>query len=126
LSAEARLRAKADAGRGDFKRFSRTNGRCKKIATISFMEISRFREGEPHMRIANLLFVGSIAAVLAAPVLAKNSDAQKMEEDKSASPPCHASVPAANGSGTQLPCEEVGAETQSPHKPSARSAEAGH
>ena len=77
------------------------------------------------MRIANALFVGSIAAVLAAPVLARNSDAQKME-DKSASPSCHASVPAANGSGTQLPCEEVGAEAQSPHKPSARSAEASH
>jgi hypothetical protein len=64
-----------------------------------------FREGEPHMRIANALFVGSIAALLTAPVLAKNSEAQKMEEDKSAPPPCHASIP---------------------RKPSARSAEVRH
>jgi hypothetical protein len=85
-----------------------------------------FREGEPHMRIANALFVGSIAALLTAPVLAKNSEAQKMEEDKSAPPPCHASIPAINGPGTQLPCEEVGSQAPAPRKPSARSAEVRH
>jgi hypothetical protein len=77
------------------------------------------------MRIASALFVGSIAALLTAPVLAKNSEAQKMEEDKSA-PPCHASVPAINGPGTQLPCEEVGSQAPEPRKPSAPSAEAHH
>jgi hypothetical protein len=78
------------------------------------------------MRIANAIFVGSIAALLTAPVLAKNSEAQKMEEEKSASPPCYASIPAINGPGMQLSCEEVGARAPEPHKPSPRHAEVGH
>jgi hypothetical protein len=78
------------------------------------------------MRIAHAIFVGSIAALLTAPVLAKNSETQKMEEDGSAPPPCHASIPAINGPGMQLPCEEVGAQAPEPRKPVARHAEAAH
>jgi hypothetical protein len=62
-----------------------------------FYEIILFREGEPHMRIANTIFVGSMAAlaVLTAPVLAKDTRAQKTDDQStssttSGSPPCHA------------------------------------
>ena len=62
------------------------------------------------MRIAKLIFVGSLAALVlvAAPALAKNSDGQKTE-DKQASASCQAYQPAPDGSWTPLPCGEMGA-----------------
>ena len=74
------------------------------------------------MRTGKAIILGSIAAlaVLTPPALAKNSDAQKVD-DKSASPPCHAYQPAADGSWTELPCQEVGAGSQPQHKSAAKS-----
>ena len=73
------------------------------------------------MRIRSAIFFGSmVAAVLSAPALAKNSDAQKTEESP-ASPPCHAYQQAPDGSWTPLPCQGTGSTAQTPHKPSARS-----
>ena len=60
------------------------------------------------MRIAKLIFVGSLAALVAAPALAKNSDGQKTE-DKPASTSCKAYQRAPDGSWTPLPCGEIGA-----------------
>jgi hypothetical protein len=60
------------------------------------------------MRIAKSIFVGSLAALVAAPALAKNSDAQKTE-DKPASTSCKAYQRAPDGSWTPLPCGEIGA-----------------
>jgi hypothetical protein len=61
------------------------------------------------MRIKRAIFVGSMAALAAmtAPALAKNSTAQKTD-DKSTSSSCHAYQQAADGSWTQLPCQELG------------------
>lgn len=66
------------------------------------------------MRIAKLIFAGSVAAlVMASPVLAKHSESQKVgDDDKSASSSCHAYQQAADGSWTQLPCQEAGGQTQ--------------
>jgi hypothetical protein len=74
------------------------------------------------MRIGKAIILSSIAilAIVTSPALAKNSDAQKVD-DASASPPCHAYQPAANGSWTELPCQEVGAPSQTPHKSAAKS-----
>ncbi|WP_213774611.1 hypothetical protein [Bradyrhizobium sp. dw_78] len=76
------------------------------------------------MRISDMIFVGSVAALaaLAAPALAKNSDAQK-SDDTSASPACHAYQPAADGSWTQVPCQEVGAGSPTPRKSAASTPE---
>ena len=61
------------------------------------------------MRIKRAIFGGSLAALAAmtAPALAKNSTAQKTD-DKSTSSSCHAYQQAADGSWTQLPCQELG------------------
>lgn len=66
------------------------------------------------MRIAHLVFAGALAAgaVLAAPAVAKKSDAQK-GEDKPASTSCSAYQQAADGSWEQLPCKEAGERAQS-------------
>ena len=78
------------------------------------------------MRIAQLIFAGSIAALsmLAAPVLAKNSNAQKTEET-SASSSCHARQQTADGTWVELPCEEIGAasQRQTQHKPAVRTSD---
>ena len=66
------------------------------------------------MRIARLIFVGSIAALagLTAPAPAKNSNfpananAQKVD-DKPTSTGCHAYQQAPDGSWIQLPCQEA-------------------
>jgi hypothetical protein len=65
------------------------------------------------MQIATMIFVGSVAALVAAtPALAKNSESRKTD-DKSESSSCHAYQQAADGSWTQLPCLESGnAQTQ--------------
>lgn len=80
------------------------------------------------MRILHLVFAGTLAvsAVLAAPALARNADAQK-GEDKTASSSCSAYQQAADGSWEQLPCKETGerAQPQTQHKPLTRSSEQG-
>ena len=62
------------------------------------------------MRIAKLIFVGSLAALVlvAAPALAKNSDGQKTEY-KAASTSCRAYQKTPDGSWTPLSCGEMGA-----------------
>ncbi|HLX14512.1 MAG TPA: hypothetical protein VKS24_04815 [Bradyrhizobium sp.] len=75
------------------------------------------------MRIARVIFVGSIAALptLMAPALAKNSslnshanaNAQKVD-DQPASQGCRAYQQAADGSWVQLSCQEVGPTAQAP------------
>ena len=68
------------------------------------------------MRIARLIFTGSIAAlaVLTAPALAKNSNTQKVDDTSAssspASPTCRAYQQAADGSWTSLPCQENGSD----------------
>ena len=80
------------------------------------------------MRIAGVIFVGSVAALLTssafwAPAFAKHPEAQKADDDsKSASSSCHAYQQAADGSWTQLPCQEFG-NGQTQHKPAAKNSE---
>jgi hypothetical protein len=70
------------------------------------------------MRIAHLIFTGSIAAlaVLTAPVLAKNSNTQKTDDNSAStatsSSPCHAYQQAPDGSWNPVSCQEVGAPSQ--------------
>ena len=68
------------------------------------------------MRIAHLIFTGSIAAfaVLTAPVLAKNSNTQKTDDasTSAASSSCHAYQQAPDGSWNPVSCQEVGAPSQ--------------
>ena len=66
------------------------------------------------MRIAKSIFVGSLAALVAAPALAKNSDVQKTV----ASISCQAYQKAPDGSWTPLPCGEMSAKP--PQKDTAR------
>jgi hypothetical protein len=78
------------------------------------------------MRIAQLIFTGSIAALtmLTAPALAKNSHTQKVDDTSasSASPTCQAYQQAPDGSWTALPCQENGSapQAQTQHKSAAR------
>jgi hypothetical protein len=83
------------------------------------------------MRIRNAIFFGSIvaAAVLATPVLAKDSQSQKTNNQStistpSTSPPCHAYQQAADGSWTELPCQTADSPRPTQrHKASARKAD---
>ena len=74
------------------------------------------------MRLAHAIFLGSMAALLtlAAPTLARNSNLPKASEAP-ASASCHAYQQAADGTWTQLPCQETGAKPQ----PQPRSASKG-
>jgi hypothetical protein len=74
------------------------------------------------MRIAATILAGSIAAlaVLTAPVLARNSDAQRAG-DKSASAPCTSYEQILNGEWKPIPCQEVGPGGPTQHKPSTGS-----
>ncbi len=76
------------------------------------------------MRKASAIILGSIAAlaVLATPVLARTSEAPKTD-DKSTSPGCHSYVQTPDGEWKPMPCEEVGPEARTPHKPAAGSAD---
>jgi hypothetical protein len=80
------------------------------------------------MRIKCAIFVGSIAALAAttAPALAKNSTAQKTD-DKSTSSSCHAYQQAADGSWTELSCQELGSGSggQTQHKSATRNSDEG-
>jgi hypothetical protein len=82
-----------------------------------------FREGDIPMRIKRAIFVGSIAtlAAMTAPALAKHSNAQKTD-DQSTSSSCHAYQQAADGSWTELPCQELGSGSgeQTQHKSATR------
>jgi hypothetical protein len=108
----------------------RENHRDQKSPKSFLFEMNSSQHGEPPMRIARLIFVGSIAvlAVLATPALARNSNsnpsnanAQKVD-DKPASQGCHAYQQAHDGSWVQLPCQEVGPTSQAPtqHKSATR------
>jgi hypothetical protein len=78
------------------------------------------------MRIKRAIFVGSIAALAAmtAPAKAKNSTAQKTD-DKSTSSSCHAYQQAADGSWTELSCQELGSGSggQTQHKSATRNSD---
>jgi hypothetical protein len=80
---------------------------------------------EDKMRIASVTSVALLAALvgLAAPVLAKSSDARKAADDASTSSSCHAYQQEADGSWTERPCEEKGQPVQTQHKPVAKGAE---
>jgi hypothetical protein len=71
------------------------------------------------MRIAKLIFVGSLVALVlvTAPALAKNSDGQKTE-DKPAPTSCKAYQRGPDGSWMPLPCGEMGA--KAPQKNTTR------
>jgi hypothetical protein len=80
---------------------------------------------EDQMRIANLTSVALLAALigLAAPVMAKSSDARKAADDASTSSSCHAYQQEADGSWTERPCEEKGQPVQTQHRPVAKGSE---
>ncbi len=75
------------------------------------------------MRFGHALFIASTAGLLmlATPTLARNADAQKSGERPTAS--CHAYQMAADGSWTELPCQETGATGQTQHKPAPKNAD---
>jgi hypothetical protein len=70
------------------------------------------------MRIAYVIFVSSLAALVAAtaPALAKSSQNQQMTDEQTSSSSCHAYQQAPDGSWTALPCQEPGAPAQTRHK----------
>ncbi len=72
------------------------------------------------MRFTHAVALASTAALLtlAAPTLARNSEAQKASEAQTAST-CHAYQQAADGSWTQLPCQEMGSSDRKPAPKSA-------
>jgi len=66
------------------------------------------------MRINHMIFVGSLAALVAttAPALAKNSQSSKPDEQANASSSsCHAYQQAPDGNWMALPCQAHGATT---------------
>ena len=65
------------------------------------------------MQITQLIFVGSLAAVVAtmAPALAKNAQTPKADEQASSSA-CHAYQQAPDGTWMALPCQSHGTSTQ--------------
>jgi hypothetical protein len=74
------------------------------------------------MRFGHALFIAATAGLLtlAAPTLARNSDAQKAGEQPAASS-CRAYQMAADGQWTPLPCQETGSTGQTQHKPAPKS-----
>ncbi|CCE07960.1 conserved exported hypothetical protein [Bradyrhizobium sp. STM 3843] len=70
------------------------------------------------MRITVVIFVGSLAAIVAvaAPALAKNSQAPKIDDQQVSSSPCRAYQQAPDGTWTELPCQEPGASAPSRQK----------
>jgi hypothetical protein len=78
----------------------------------------RASEQEDKMRITQVIFVGSLAALVAttAPALAKNSQNQKTTEEQASSASCHAYQQAPDGTWTALPCQAHGAPTQPQRK----------
>jgi len=76
------------------------------------------------MRFGHALFIATTAGLLAlaAPSLARNSDPQKSAELPAASS-CHAYQKAADGSWTELPCQEMGSTGSTHHKSASKSAD---
>ena len=74
------------------------------------------------MRINHAIVAGSIAALssMTGPALAKHSDTPKADEP-SASSSCSARQQAADGSWTQVACQELGSPEQAPRKSATRS-----
>ena len=74
------------------------------------------------MRIKHAIVAGSIAALssMTGPALAKHSDAPKADEPP-ASSSCSARQQAADGSWTQVACQELGSPEQAPRKSATRS-----
>jgi hypothetical protein len=74
------------------------------------------------MQLKHAIFVGALAALasLAVPALAKHSDAPKTSEQPAASA-CSARQQTADGTWTQVPCQEVGSPAQPPGKSATRS-----
>jgi len=68
------------------------------------------------MRVAKPTFIALAAlALLATPVLAKNTKAQKAESDDT-SPPCSSYQLGPDGNWAQLPCQELGTHSSSQHR----------
>ena len=79
------------------------------------------------MRLGQAIFFGLAAALLtlAAPTLAKNSSANSQTAKATEAPApsdCHAYQQAADGSWTQLPCQEMGSRTATQPHSAAKSA----
>jgi hypothetical protein len=76
--------------------------------------------GDHKMRIATMIFAGSVCALLATlPALAKNPESRKSEDKQATSASCHAYQQAADGSWTEVPCLEPGT-AQTQHRPAAK------
>jgi hypothetical protein len=76
------------------------------------------------MRFGHALFVATTAALLAAavPGLAKNGETQKSSEQPAAAS-CHSYQMGADGSWTELPCQEIGVSASSPKSSSRKTDE---
>jgi hypothetical protein len=79
------------------------------------------------MRLGQAIFFGSAAALLtlAAPTLARNSSANShtaKAAEAPASSNCHAYQQAADGSWTELPCQEMGSKASPKPHSAAKSA----
>ena len=74
------------------------------------------------MQFRHAIFVGAMAALasLAVPALAKHPDAQKTSEPSTSSS-CSARQKTADGTWTQIPCQELGSGGQTQHKSATRS-----
>ena len=74
------------------------------------------------MRIAKVIVAGSVAGAiaLAAPALARHSDAEKPAEEAAPSSPCHAYVMGPDGTWQPKPCEEAGGPAPAPRKSATR------
>ncbi|MGJ4889676.1 hypothetical protein ACQR0Z_19385 [Bradyrhizobium sp. HKCCYLS3077] len=70
------------------------------------------------MRINRLIFVGSLAALVAtaAPALAKNSQTPKPEEQATSSMPCRAYQQEPDGTWKELPCQGQGQTAAAPRR----------
>jgi len=105
----------------------RGNERFKKFPqSLLGKEAGFFDKGEFSMRLGPAILLGATAALLtlAAPTLARNSEThsntQKASEPPAAS--CHAYQQAADGSWTQLPCQEMGSKAQPQPRSAAKGA----
>ena len=76
------------------------------------------------MPIKHAIFAGSIAAMvsLTVPALARHSDAPKTSEQPMSSP-CSALQRMADGTWTQLPCQELGSPNQTSRKSATQGSE---
>ncbi|AUC96752.1 hypothetical protein CWS35_22765 [Bradyrhizobium sp. SK17] len=79
------------------------------------------------MRIAKLVFAGTLAAIAATatPALAKSAERQKADEKSNAttSAGCQAYQQAADGTWNQLPCGEAGANGATQHRTATKGAD---